>query len=349
MKDLWNKQYRHKKHCQANKIGEKCFDRKTGILAGIIAGLLPSLLLHTTQPLRDSIFIVLMATYVLLLFFVMENPLTFFKGFMFTGIGFILMLALWLVRDSLSPLYLVITGASAALILIRLLKITEKKKFIFNLVCLAMLFMAILFIPKVFHSYLPEKKDVKSHLRWEEFLDSDPHSDQLYLIRKIRYLREAFIADAKANSNAAGSNIDLDVQFSNTMDVIAYLPRAFEIGIFSPFPNYWFDTGNAYGRIGRLLSGGEMLVTYILYIFAIIGIWRIRFSVKPWLLIIIFLSATISMALVFVNIGTLYRMRYFFWILAVILGSGGITFFWQKLQSNKIPLSQIQICCLWNV
>ena len=44
---------------------------------------------------------------------------------------------------------------------------------------------------------------------------------------------------------SAGSSIDLNVQFFSAGDVLAYLPRALQIGFLTPFPSQWFGTAQA--------------------------------------------------------------------------------------------------------
>src|SRR4029078_9982251 len=57
------------------------------------------------------------------------------------------------------------------------------------------------------------------------------------------------------------SNIDEDVQFNSTGAVIRYLPHAFVIGFFAPFPNMWIEVGS-FGRAHRVLSGVETFAMY---------------------------------------------------------------------------------------
>jgi hypothetical protein len=129
----------------------------------------------------------------------------------------------------------------------------------------------------------------------------------------------------------SGSNIDSEVQLSSMADIVRYLPRAAMIGFFAPFPNMWFATGGQVGSAGRLVSGAETLAMYVVEGLAIIGlgsnarkdrVTRGRdFSV--WLLALVAALGMISLGLVVINVGTLYRLRYAFLILLIILASGG--------------------------
>jgi hypothetical protein len=122
----------------------------------------------------------------------------------------------------------------------------------------------------------------------------------------------------------AGSNIDTDVQLQSFKDILLYLPRAVMIGLFAPFPNMWFTSGVQVGLHGRLLSGFETFVIYLIELLAAFAIWRNRRSLRPWLLLMIILMGAAALGLVVANVGALYRMRFGFWLLLIVLGAEGI-------------------------
>ena len=112
--------------------------------------------------------------------------------------------------------------------------------------------------------------------------------------------------------------------FTNKAELIKFVPRAIEIGYLAPFPKMWFTTGYNVGLIGRLLSGFEGILTYVIELLACVFVWRNRRRVEVWLLVLATAIGVTALGLVVVNVGTLYRMRYPFWILLAILGSGGL-------------------------
>jgi hypothetical protein len=137
---------------------------------------------------------------------------------------------------------------------------------------------------------------------------------------RISYLRHDFIKTYPL----AGSNIDTNVEFASIGDIISYLPRAMGIGFFSPFPNMWLVPGVQVGLSGRLLSGIETLIMYIIELLAAFGLLRARQQVSAWLLLLGAAVGVTALGLVVANVGTLYRMRYSFWILLIILGASGM-------------------------
>nr|MBA2734550.1 hypothetical protein [Acidobacteriota bacterium] len=111
--------------------------------------------------------------------------------------------------------------------------------------------------------------------------------------------------------------------FTSKADIVRYLPRAAVIGLFSPFPNMWFVEGVQVGLKGRIFCGLETGVMYLLEILAVLGVWFRRQQLTTWLLLLIISAGVTALGLVVGNIAALYRMRYVFWILMIILGMEG--------------------------
>ena len=125
-------------------------------------------------------------------------------------------------------------------------------------------------------------------------------------------------------SPESGSAIDRNVEFNTVRDLFLYLPRAFEIGSFAPFPESWFSGGQRVGSAGRLLSGAETFLIYLCEVLALIGLWRNRRCLSAWLLLLVAIFGVTVLGLIVSNVGTLYRFRYPFWILLIVLGALGL-------------------------
>jgi hypothetical protein len=140
----------------------------------------------------------------------------------------------------------------------------------------------------------------------------------------------------------ATSNIDENVELDTYGDLIRYLPRAFLIGLGAPFPNMWFETGNSVGSMGRILSGVETALMYAVEGLGILGLWRGRQRLSVWLVLAIAVMGTTALGLVVVNVGTLYRLRYGFMILVVILAAGGGTYILDYIRKRSTLSAQAQ-------
>jgi hypothetical protein len=123
----------------------------------------------------------------------------------------------------------------------------------------------------------------------------------------------------------AGSAIDHDVCFSQPSEVLLYIPRALQVGLFAPFPEVWFASGVSPGAGAmRIVAGGEMLLSYVLLPGIVLLLLlggaqqrkRLLLSLSVTLPLICLLATAVP------NVGTLYRMRYGY--LAFLLGLGVI-------------------------
>jgi hypothetical protein len=130
----------------------------------------------------------------------------------------------------------------------------------------------------------------------------------------------------------ASSNVDAEVQFGGALDIVRYLPRAMLIGLCAPFPRMWFRTGDQVGTIGRLLSGLETLLMYVVTILALQSLWHWRRRVSVWMLLLTAFMGAMLLGLVVVNVGALYRQRYLFWMLLIVAGAEAIV----RLRKKRI-------------
>ena len=163
---------------------------------------------------------------------------------------------------------------------------------------------------------LIQNGNIKSAVFWQT-VTSIPNS----VTDKISAMRYGF----RNVNKSAGSKIDVDQSYNGFVDAISYFPRVVQVAFLSPFPSHWIETGKETGRIGRMLSGLEMLSWY----FIILGFLYIVFT-KPLLieplLPIITLSVFVVILLGYVvpNIGAIYRMRQGFMIPFYMVGVYGI-------------------------
>ena len=75
---------------------------------------------------------------------------------------------------------------------------------------------------------------------------------------------------------------------------------------------------------GRLISGAETLVMYFLYLAVVVCLWRERRRPAMWLIFLTATAGLIGLGLVVVNAGALYRIRYVFWIMLIVIAAQGI-------------------------
>ena len=307
-------------------LGRRILDEQTALLATVIIAVWPSFLAHTTQPLKDPIFIALALVYLTINSLWLIRDYSLRKALAITGLGLATECFLWIVKSDMWELMIAIGLLTCGAVLIRMLR---NGKFLWgNLAGAVLLVVLGVIIPRAaMQFYQPalgwaQNRGVASLYTEDEpsTVNSSSYSPPTsFPAAKISQLRHRFTI----RYPNAGSNIDTDVEFNSTADIIRYLPRAALIGLFAPFPNTWFATGLQNGRLGRLIGGSETFVLYIIEVMALIGLWHKRRELLAWWLLLIPLMGAVSLGLVVTNVGALYRMRYVFVMLLVILGSYG--------------------------
>jgi len=283
--------------------------QRAALFAAAIVGLWPSLLLHTTQFIRDPLLIAAILTLVVLLTRLLKLEHDWRSAARDGVFGILVCFVIWLCRRDMWLVIIAIIGFAALLLLIRILR--ERKLLVLNLAVIALLVAVAITVPR---NRPNEKAQIAAD--WESVvLRRNP---RLALWGTIGRTRQRFISESLQKS---GSMIDDEVNFFSPTDVIKYVPRALEIGYLAPFPSMWFASGYNVGLAGRLLSGVEMSVTYMLEGLACVFMWRRRRRVDAWLLFLTTTIGSLALGIVVVNLGTLYRMRYPFWILIVIMAA----------------------------
>jgi len=155
-----------------------------------------------------------------------------------------------------------------------------------------------------------------SDWKWEDSPVLPKPVDSLF--QHISSLRVHFIRFGKEVNAASG--VDEDRAPNTTFGVLAYLPRALFIGLFAPFPNSWSQRAS----IPRIIAAIETSIWYCSFFGLVFLVYR-----KPSqsLLAGLVFCCLIIMLLDYVNpnIGTLYRLRYGYWMFLLLCGAIGWT------------------------
>ncbi len=298
------------------RLTETIFDRRAAALAMTVVALWPSFLMHTTQLLRDPLLITALLAFVLIVATGLTKTCGWRLGFAAGLTGGLSMLLIWIVRLAMWDVARAITAVGLVLLVVR--QIRERRVLIGNLIAAVLLIAAALTIPR-FRSMLEPQQTTMTG-------SEPPIAEQVLdvpLWERIAKRREAFVKPDGEKESSKASNVDESVQFKGWADIVRYLPRAMAFGFFAPFPNMWFAGGSLVGNVGRRLSGMEMILTYVIELFAIAGIWSKRRQPVAWLLVFVVTTGVTGLGLTVLNIGSLYRVRYPFWMLMVLLGAGG--------------------------
>lgn len=298
-------------------VGRETFNARTGMLAATIVGAWPSFLLHSTQLLRDPLAILCLLGLMVILIKLLAREFTWSRSILIGLAGAMLVTVFWMTRGNMWNVVLVAIVVGLALLVHRMFR--EKKVMAGNIIVMLSIISAALLVPARLESTtLPGVRPPATPLA----IPSTPHRPvQGTWARVVNQ-----IADRRAGfrfSTANASNIDSDIRFKGAGDIVRFIPRAFVIGFFAPFPKMWVQSGS-YGLAGRLLSGVETLAMYVLYVVAGICVWRERRNRKMWLLFLVAAIGMLALGLVVVNAGALFRLRYVFWMMMIVIAANRV-------------------------
>lgn len=326
------------------QIGVEVADGRVGLLASLGVAVWPSFLLHTTQLLKDPLFIAATLSIVLVVVKWLTGTSSLLKGVVAGSAGGAVSAIIWLVRYDSWSLIVGIVALGATLLVIR--QISERRILIGNMVsagllltCIGSVPMIVLkfqvpdaFLPSPYEETLIAEKGLGRITPPEELAADEKGKQPRSMWSRLQSRLDSFTASLDERRQwfgavypDAGSNLDVNVRFLSFWDVIRYLPRAALVGLFAPFPNMWIGAGTQVGLTGKLLSGFETIVMYVVQLLALLGLWNARQRLASWFLILTSIAGATALGLIILNIGAMYRLRYVFWMLIVILGAQGAT------------------------
>jgi hypothetical protein len=168
---------------------------------------------------------------------------------------------------------------------------------------------------------------IQNHYSWKR-------SDYLPEIfdRKVQAIASSRVAAISSGlAINANSLIDVDIKPANAIETFKYIPRALQVSLLAPFPNTWFKRAN----IVSLVSALEMIIFYITF-FGLLFFIPLRIFNYKILLCLIFACLPLAVfGISSPNIGTLYRIRYTFEMILLMLGNCGWAIMINKLKLGK--------------
>jgi hypothetical protein len=316
------------------KLGSEVFDKRVGLISAAIMAIWPTFLMHTTQVLKDQMYLAAFLGLVLCAARLLTRSLSWQQGLISGLAGGAFVILLWLIKADLWELSLVVVVLAMILLMVRAIR--DKAILRGNLVAGVLLLAFLFAAPQFFSKYRKPNphplltvtgSGANQQITINRSLgdSSAPFSPPSRSARGLTRLREriGWARYLYANYPGAGSGIDVEVRFETWGQIVRYVPRALEIGLFAPFPDTWLTAGTKVGRGGRILSGLETLLMYLMYVFVAVGMWQRRHHLPAWFLVAAALSCLLALSVVTANLGALYRLRYPFWMLLIVIGIDG--------------------------
>ena len=323
-------------------LGREVGCRRTGILAATAVGVWPTFLLHTMQLLKEPLFVAASLAFLLCVITWITRTYKPMATLAITAVTVLMVLLVSVIR--LKFLFVVIVVALLGLVLLAIRQILQRRLLLGNMVLpIAVLLAAMLLMPSGSYTSQTLKKypsdqsgpsktavsegtEVLTDVQWVV----RPHTSDTVMgrlkagadrsARRISSMRTRFAAGYPD----AGSLIDGSVEFSGVTDLLAYLPRAVEIGLWAPFPNTWFRSGRFVGYLGKILTGFETFLIYCFSFLAVAALVREPRRLGLWFVLATAVLGATALALVVPNFGALYRFRYGFWVMIIIAAMTGL-------------------------
>lgn len=310
------------------KLSRELFPGRTGTHAGIIASVLfvgfPSSLNWYAQVHKDGYNI--LGTLIILYSWVkgLENRSKLYSSLWIifgtaTGMVFVVFVR---------PYNLKLLSIAAALVfLIVLFYVIFSKSlknrgdlagsFLFAIIVLVIGYSYTAHLDKSESDFIKSINQLKTDWIWHNSsLMPDKIERQIENASSLRVLNIAY-----GESIEAGSLIDNDSKPDDIFSVAAYMPRALQISLLAPFPSKWFETF----KISRMVAVFEMIIWYLI----IPGIFLSLFYRRTPVIVVCIVVSLFFLSIygfAFPNVGTLYRIRYPYIFILIILGlSGWIT------------------------
>ena len=326
-------------------LGQEIGNARIGLLAAAVVALWPTLLLHSLQLLKDTLFIAAALALVLCVTTWLTRTYSPRRAIVTGAITLFVISLLIFVRSSFAIVILGVVLFGFVLLVVR--QLIERRPLYWNMVGPLFLMVAGALLitsqtlgasQKLKHhpaieageakagatrgikvrsaaSYLPRINYEGSPTTYTGKLSDRSHRMAL----RIGSVRDRFAA----NYSKSGSAIDTGVRIRNLNGLISYVPRAFVVGCCAPFPTMWLVKGQRVGSAGKLLSGVETLIMYVIGLLALFALVRPPHRLAAALLLSISILGVTLLGLVVPNVGAIYRFRYVFWVLLIILGVKG--------------------------
>jgi len=296
-------------------IGASAFSPSIGRLAAIAIGLWPSLLMFTTQLLRDPMYICCFLLLVWILIACIKG-LSSWRGVgTYTAAGFATLSLVLLARAAMWEIVLLTVLLAAGICFLSQMR--ARRLDLRTSVAVLLLCIAVFLLPRLMSGGRVVDR-YEQALGRNPTLHATPNNGSPWskMATQIGWARHVFIVAYPRS----GSNLDADVELQAAGDIVRYLPRAVELGLLAPFPSMWFAPGAKVGLSGRLVIGAEMLGLYAMLVLSVVTVVRERRRLLVWFLFVTSVLACTILALVVVNAGALYRLRYPYFIPIILLG-----------------------------
>ncbi len=322
-------------------MGREVGSRRVGLLAGAVVAVYPSFLLHTMQLLKDPLVVAASLAFVLGVTTWLTRTYSAKSAAIAAIPTMLITLLLFFARANLLIVFFATALLGLTLLVMR--QLLERRYLLWNMILplpilLAMALPLYFLLPwsqtnermKQFPADQigPPKITANTALQVPSLIVGTALAPKSPSTFAVRLRRRADTLAKRVGSRRlgfaaaypdAGSLLDSDRDFKSVNDLLTYIPRAMEIGLWAPFPNSWISTGRRVGNAGKLLASGETFFIYLCQVLAVWAVMREPRRLVFWFLLAIATWGVTALALVVPDVGALYRLRYAFWVMVIVM------------------------------
>ncbi len=151
--------------------------------------------------------------------------------------------------------------------------------------------------------------------------------------KKLYYQRSYFYSI----QHGANSTFDFGTDLNSFKKLVKYVPRAIQVGLFSPFPSSWFaEHSSQLSKLMHFITGMEMIFMYICFVGLAISLFIWKKKVEFWMFVCFSFYFTLIPIYAIPNIGALVRYRYGAIMLLVAIGiSAFLKLYKLKIENDK--------------
>lgn len=342
-------------------LGREVGGERAGLLSAAVVALWPTFLLHTLQLLKDPLFITAALAFLLCAVTLLSRTYRSRSSAAVSLVAIVLVIMLGFVRFSFVLLMIGVAVLISCLLIVRQMR--QRQWLFWNMApAVAILVTGLILLP-VFSGHKlrsvkrysadqfgPAKASGDATMQVASVVRNVAHpaASHMRFPRRISAIRSRFAAAY----SESGSLLDPATEFTSVTDLVRYVPRAVEIGMWAPFPSTWFSAGRRVGNAGKFISGCETLAIYLLQLLALVALIRGRRQLTLWFLLTVVVCGVTAIAFVVPNAGAIYRFRYLFWMLLIIAAMTGLSTALVKrveaknLKRSLIAFSTISLLCL---
>jgi hypothetical protein len=339
----------------AQALARETGGERAARVAAVAVALWPTFLLHTTQLLKDPLFIASALVPIFIVVTWLTRDYAPRHAALSAAAAIAATASLLLIRAKFAVVVVALVALGLALLVVRQLHM--RRLLVWNLLCALVILAAAGALLWRSQRTFEKDKLVPSPVRGPEKSAPATSVRMTAVVAWSAVPPRSALDDAGAalgsvrsrynlTNAAAGSAIDSGVELRGARDVLAYAPRAFAIGMWAPFPSMWFQPGRSVGAAGRAASGIETLAMYVLELFALAAVVLGRRRLASLLLLLVAAFGVTILGLVVSNVGTLYRFRYVFWILLIVLGVTGAEKAWAlRRRALAVGIAFLALSC----